>query len=70
MRAPAVGHICRRERRLRGSHLDASNARSWPYAARRTASAAQRSRPSGNLGYCAPGSAGNEARDADFPRRL
>jgi hypothetical protein len=44
--------------------------RFWPYAARRTASAAQRSRPSGNFGYYTPGFAGNEARDADIPCRL
>ena len=45
----------------------ASNGRMPPAV---PASAAQRSRPSGNLGYYTPGFAGNEARDADIPRRL
>jgi hypothetical protein len=47
------------QRLLSGDGLDQSSFR-WPYAARRTDSAA----------WPAPGSAGNNARDTDIPRRL
>jgi hypothetical protein len=58
------------EWQLWGGHFGAITVRSWPYAARRTASAAHATGLRGNLRNYAPGSAGNEARDTDIPRRL
>jgi hypothetical protein len=58
------------QRQLRGKHFNTVIDKYWPYAARRTASAAHATGLRGNLRNYAPGSAGNEARDTDIPRRL